>query len=36
MECRTRLTSDKRLDWLQNNSEHNGMRLDGMQNKAEQ
>jgi len=25
-----RLNSDKRLDWLQKNSEHNGMRLDGL------
>ena len=36
MDCTIRLNSDKRLDWLQNHSEHNGMRMDGMQNKAEQ
>ena len=36
MECRTRLNSDKRLDWLQNHSEHNGVRLDGLHNQAEE
>jgi hypothetical protein len=36
MECRTRLNSDRRLDWFQNHFEHNGVRLDGMKNKAEQ
>ena len=30
MDCTIRLSSDKRLDWLLNNSEHNGMRLDGL------
>jgi len=35
MDCTIRLNSDKSLEWLQNLSEHNGMRLDGMYNKAE-
>jgi hypothetical protein len=35
MECRTRLNSDKRLDWPHNHSEHSGMRLDGLKRETE-
>jgi len=36
MDCTIRLNSDKSLDWIQDHSEHNGMRLDGLHNQAEQ
>jgi hypothetical protein len=36
MDRTIRLNSAKRLDWLHNHSDHKGIRLDGMQNKAEQ
>ena len=36
MDCTLRLDSDKRLEWLQNYSEQNGMRLDGLHNQTEQ
>jgi len=35
VDCTIRLNSDKRLDWLQNHSEHNGVMLDGLGNQAE-